>query len=211
VVRQWVPIPDPEPADTLPGDIGINAMSFDEKPWLDTMPIEDFAMVGWTQLANATGADDNGKNVAGTLQPGEYWREQDRKHRKASAAPRPATEEPWRSVRFAAIDGTPLDLDSLELTTSGPQPAEDSLTLWLRNRRLCKNCFRHFLMPDDEVRANTRYCSERCRNRSEYASRHGQVGTVRRGVELSSFAVDGKRVGIDTDDLGFARLLVGVA
>ena len=34
---------------------------------------------------------------------------------------------------------------------------------------------------------------------------------MRRGVELSSFAVDGKRIGIDTDDLGFTRLLAGVA
>lgn len=181
VVRQWVPIPDPEPADTLPGDIGINAMSFDDKWWLDTMPLPDFAMVGWTQLDNAIDADDNGMNVAGTLQRGEYWREQDRKHRKASA-PKLSTED----------------------ASQPPRPLRDSLA-GLRGRK-CKNCLR--LVPED-LHGNALYCRKRCRTYSGNVTRRGLVGTVDVGTELSSYAVAGKRVGIDTDNLSITMLLAG--
>jgi hypothetical protein len=87
-----------------------------------------------------------------------------------------------------------------------PEPLKDSLK-GLRGRQ-CRNCLRR--VPED-AHGKVRYCSDRCRHRGEYARRRGQAGTVGPGIELSSFAVDGKRVGIDTEDLGFSRLLTRVA
>jgi hypothetical protein len=111
------------------------------------------------------------------LAPGEYWAKEDRKHRKAG---------PQRAAD----------------ASQPPTRVKDSLAN-LRGR-LCRSCLGR--VPEHE-HGRVRYCSERCRNRSEYARSSGQVGTVSPGIELSSFAVDGKRIGIDTDDLGFSRLL----
>lgn len=169
--NSWVPIaPDPE-GDLLPDDSVINVMTFDDKPWLDMLPVEDQAKVGYTNFANDV-------QVVKPLEPGQYWKEEDRKHRKA------------KRQRAANASQPPADPES-----------------WLSSLRgrICKGCFDR--MPEDH--AKVRYCSEQCRNHSENAHRRGTVGTMRPGIELSGFAINGKLVGLATEDLGFIRLLAG--
>lgn len=166
------PIPDPE-GHQLPDGSVINKMTFDEKPWLDSAPVEVQAKVGYTNFANDLVRTRD-------LKQGQFWAAEDRKHREAKQA--------------RAADA------------SQPPPARIPDSLESFHGRRCKNCLRR--VPED-AHGKVRYCSERCRNRSEYASRMGLAGTVQPGIELSSFAVDGKRVGLDTDELGFSRLLAG--
>jgi hypothetical protein len=175
--RGPVSIPDPEPADTLPGHIGINPMSFDEKPWLDSLPPHKAAKVGYTNFSNDLAAD-------APIKPGTSLADWDTESMRPKP-PRPCTAE-------ASVPPPPVPKDSVAS---------------LRGR-FCRNCLERL---HEDTAANVRYCSERCRNRSENTRRRGKAGTVKPGVELSSFAVDGKRIGIDTGDLGFAQLLPGVA
>jgi len=166
-------IPDPE-GHKLPDGSVINPLSFDDQPWLDSAPIDEQAKVGYTNSSNDLIA-------VGNPSPGEFWAEDDRRHRAAKAPKAADASQP-------------------------PKRLTDSLAS-LRGRQ-CRNCLGR--IPED-AHGKTRHCSDRCRDRSKYIRRRGGAGTVSPGVELSSFAVDGKRVGIDTGDLGFRRLLSGVA
>ena len=173
--RNKPPIPDPK-GHRLPDETVINKMTFDEQPWLDTAPLDVQAKAGYTNFGNDLDAEGNPL-------PGEYWAEEDRQHRKASAP------------KLCSADAS-----------RPPKPLRDSVAS-LRGRQ-CRNCLGR--IPED-AHGKVRYCSERCRNRSEYVTGSGQAGTVNPGIELSTFSVDRKRIGIDTDDRGFYRLLVGVA
>lgn len=215
---EYVSIPDPEPADTLPGDIGINPMSFDDKPWLDTMPLEEFAKVGYTNYSNDLASNEAPfvKELPyqpGTIKPGDFWREEDRKHRKA--APVKATTTLPDAAMLDRLERYKLwaEADRVGTTVPGVKRVEDheyDIPTQRYPGRLCSNCLRGYEL-EPQQRTKTRYCSERCRNQSENTRRRGLVGTVKAGVELSSLAVEGRRIGIDTDDLGFSRLLAGVA
>jgi hypothetical protein len=174
--KSWAPsIPAPE-GHRLPDGSVINKMTFDDKPWSDSAPIDVQAKSGYTNFSNDLIAE-------GELKPGEYWTGVDREHRNAK--------------RQKAVDASQPPKRSLS----------DSLAS-LRGRQ-CRNCFRR--IPDN-AHGKVRYCpGERCRDRSEYARRSGQVGTLNPGIELSTFTVDGQQIGIDTDDRGFTRLLVAAS
>ncbi|OBY33101.1 hypothetical protein ACT18_04575 [Mycolicibacter kumamotonensis] len=167
------PIPKPE-GHRMPEGFAVqvvNQMSFDDKPWLDSAPIDVQAKAGYTNFANDLAAKGNPK-------PGEFWAEDDRKHRIAK--------------RPKAADA------------SQPPPKRLTDSLASLRGRLCRNCLGR--IPAD-THGKVRYCSDRCRDRGKYIRRRGEAGTVSPGVELSSYAVGGKRFGIDTDDMGFPRLL----
>nr|WP_046283814.1 hypothetical protein [Mycobacterium sp. UM_NZ2] len=183
-------IPNPE-GHKLPDGSVINSMSFDEKPSLDSAPIDVQAKAGYANGSNdlavlATAdkkclyrTDDLGRSYIEGDGPGDYWRAVDRDHRKAK-------------IPKAADASQP------------PTPLTDSLA-GLRGRR-CRNCLGR--IPED-VHGKTRHCSVRCRDRGKYVRRHGQSGCVSPGIELASYSVAGRRFGIDTGDLGFCRLLTG--
>ncbi|MGB5794533.1 MAG: hypothetical protein WBH51_01930 [Mycolicibacter algericus] len=192
----WAPpIPDPE-GHRLPDGSVINAMTFDDKPWLDSAPIDVQAKAGYTNFSNDLAAlvnasenglfrvDERGRWYRDGWGPGDYWARVDREQRKAGV-PKPATED-----------------------ASNPPPRNliDSLAS-LRGRQ-CRNCL---VRLPEEARGKTRHCSDRCRDRGKYTRRRGESGTIRPGVELSGYAVDRKRVGIDTGDVAFHRLLSSVA
>lgn len=190
--RDWVASVMPEP-ERLPDYSPINGMAFDEKPWLDTMPLEDFAKVGYSNFDNdkrakGTGVQDSqGRWHWQGLEPGTTWRDHDRAHRKAGVQ------------KLASSDAS-----------QPPGPPEDSLSSLTGCS--CKGCIRRF-DPDHGL---GRYCSERCRNRSEGAARRGKIGTVGPGIQLTNYAVDGKRVGasvidgVDPQFQAFIRLVAQV-
>jgi hypothetical protein len=117
----------------------------------------------------------------GDLKPGEYWTKEDAKHRSAK--------------RQKAADAS-----------QPPKPLSDSASSF--QGRFCKSCLNTI---SEGTHGKTLYCSDRCRHRSEYIRRRGDLGVISPRVELSAFTVDRKRIGIDTDDLGFSRLLAAVS
>lgn len=228
----WAPpIPNPE-GHRLPkgmrfkGQWVINTMTFDDRPWLDSAPIEVQSKAGYPNFTNDVAAlekatekgllrtDDLGRWYRKDWGPGDFWAREDRKHRKASAPPKLSTADASQPPDPRLLDRADEWLrmtpeQKQERRAQGdtfPYFPPDSLSS-LRGRR-CKSCLGR--MPD-QARTKVRYCTERCRNRSENAQRRGLAGTISSDIELSSFAVDGKRIGIDTVDLGFSRLLVDVA
>ena len=170
-------IPNPE-GHKLPDGSVINSMSFDEKPWLDSAPIDVQAKAGYANRSNDLAVletadkkclyrtDDLGRSYIEGDGPGDYWRAVDREHRKAK---------------------TPKAADASQ---PPPKVITDSLH---RRGNWCRNCFGR--IPED-AHGKIRHCSVRCRDRGKYVRRHGQSGCVSPGIELASYSVAGKRFGI---------------
>lgn len=176
-------MPDPE-GHKLPGSFWtreVNRMAFSTpvETHLDTAPLEEQALAGYTQHHNNVVADDGGMVVA------EVWHS-DRLSVPNIARTRVTRWAEWPAHRSGTWDAWDrdsrrVDRSSTKLATEDasvpPKPAEDSLVS-LRGRH-CRQCLARLDVSEKGRGRLPGYCCTKCKDGSQYIRQAGQVGSIK--------------------------------